>query len=136
MLFCCTFYLQMLLMWLITPTDRLLAGGRKMEAIFRFSPPHLFSAAHLSISFTGESQRGCLFSELRLSREPLPSPLFFCHFVLSAHTPVHQHLGAVFKCITQELEDGAADRSSSLAHHLLHPRVSPAAAVLRLQNGR
>lgn len=42
MLFCCTFYLQMPLMWLITPTHWLLAGGRKIEAIFRFSPPHLF----------------------------------------------------------------------------------------------
>lgn len=79
--------------------------GRKIEAIFSFTTSSSLPATPFSISSL--RQRGVLFCflELYLSRAVFAAAccLFFhplpFHALTHTHTPVHQHLGAVLKCI-------------------------------------
>ena len=137
MLLCRLFYLQPLLMWLITPPDWLLATVRKMEDTFR--PPHLTIAcgARLFTSSFGERQKRCEFSEAVVYPERAADITAVLQlFPALTHTHTHTLL-----CInTWELplrasltsrRVGAADSSIIVTHHLLHPHVSPATAGIQ-----
>ena len=77
-------------------------------------------AAHTSAFSLQERQQRCVFSEPGWSRESCCFPAISCsHPVLCINTWV-----LALKASLRSSGMGAADRSSSITHHLLHPRFS------------
>lgn len=133
MLLCCLFYLQPLLMWLITPTDWHLAGGRKLADTFTSSLPHTSlqrtsPLPHLENVSKGVCFQSCVFPELWESCWACCCfPAISCSHTLLCINTWELSLSASLRSSRM----GAADRSSSVTHHTLHPHVSLSAAVMQ-----